>query len=500
MPPFKLFSNATFRLTKNVVSVIATQNAMPVKQFSNQSASASSTNLLHQTFKLPVIDKMVKLVKAQGLPDLSKTVVIGVQHMLETTACLFDALIELGIKPTNMYFSGKCYSSSVSVENTIRKSGINLMPTGLPKGLGLYQEHCREGIKNMWQACIKDLDTRSVDRIIILDKNGRCLEEMPEYVSFQHRVAGIEQTLSGLYVNSHHNLPFPLVDVASSAVKKLIEPPLIAAAVLNKVKTTIAKLNLDKHTVCGVIGNGAIGSAVAKHLLSLGYSVLVYDADESDFKEIYNNRLYRMKNVESLIASAQCIFGCTGRDVTAGLNIFDIVKKDKILISCTSEDKEFMSFLKAIAKESRIIPTDPLSDIKCRSNNGSKILILGGGFPINFDRKAWNVPTKDIEVTQGLLLGSCLQAIYSASKPVNDSMTINEPSRQALDPYIQRWVVENWIDQQPSERYTRELIEKFQNLEFIVKHSDGIFYENKYFASCFAKKPQLSQNIPKAKL
>ena len=54
-----------------------------------------------------------------------------------------------------------------------------------------------------------------------------------------------------------------------------------------------------------------------------------------------------------------------------------IVKKDSVFISCTSEDKEFRSLLRAVANQN-VVYVDTLSDIVCLSRNGSKILILQG--------------------------------------------------------------------------------------------------------------------------
>ena len=447
---------------------------------------------------LPLINEMVEVVPSPRLHDLSKTAVIGVQHMLETTLNLFTGMQQLGVKPQNMYFTGKCYSSSPEVETAIVKQKIHLMPTTTPKIIGQYHKHCQDIMEKMWNFCLEDIKRKKIERLIILDEGGRCLEAMPENVSFEYEVAGIEQTRAGLYSNIMDNHLFPVVDVASSAAKKRLEPALIAEAVLSRVVKTLKNLNLKQDAVCGVVGNGAIGSGVVKYLLSKGYKVVTYDENEDAFQKIYSRNLFRVGKIEDVIVNAQYIFGCTGKDITQGINFLDIAKKDKVFISCSSEDKEFLSLLRRIAHNGALI--DPMSDVSCVSNSGSKILILKGGFPINFDRTPSSVPANDIELTRGLLLGAFLQAVDVAKKPIGDGITINQFSHQQLNPYVQKFIVNNWINRQPTDRYPNELIGCFDDIEWIKKNSGGEYYPNEYLEEIFSKNQQQDIILPASTL
>jgi S-adenosylhomocysteine hydrolase len=444
--------------------------------------------------KLPLLDDMVGIIKTRGgLPDLSKTVFIGVQHMLETTVTLFDAIIALGVKPENMFFSGKCYSTSPVIAEAVIKRGIRLMASNKPRTPGGYEESCQHGIEKMWRLCIEDISKKNIDSIIILDEGGRCLENMPEFVGLRYRIAAIEQTRGGLYTESVNLLPFPLVEVATCAVKKILEPPLIATAiikvVLKKIDEILPSLNPESgKTTFGLIGNGAIGGAICRHLLSHGYDVVVYDENEGSFQNIIDPRFYRMGSVEEVIANAQIIFGCTGKDITRGKDILSLVKRDKVFISCTSEDKEFKTLLRAIGSQS-IVPIDALSNIVCLTQNGRKITILQGGFPINFDRNPWNVPANSIEVTQGLLLGSCYQAISNATKPINDGTTINHGTRQALHPLIQKYVATHWLSRQTAELDSMDkYVTFFSDTNAIEKNSGGAVQKSSFIDTVFEGK------------
>lgn len=448
----------------------------------------------HPIPKLEVLDTLVQDAQKLELPNLENTAFIGAQHGLETTATLFRALIQLGVQPRNMFFSGKCYSTAPTVARTIQNMGINFLPGTEPDRAGGYQAVCKEDVKALWKQFKEASGKRDIDRVIILDDGGRCIEEMPYYLPFNYFSASIEQTRGGLYSSSLDKLILPLIEVASSAVKKHIESPMIAQAVLNRVKKLVPSLNLNKETVCGVVGNGAIGNAIAKYLLSLGQNVAVFDDNTEAFKGVSNGQLVRMPSIETLISYSSHVFGCTGRDITKDVDIFNIVEKDITLISCTSEDKEFLSLLQKVAEEGKRIYFEPLGDIICLSNKRNKILILKGGFPVNFDREPWNVPAKDIEVTQGLLLAASIQAILTARKPINDGVTVNQPKRHMLDPYLQQRVLREWLKYQPNGRYPQDLLSNFDNIEWIKDNSGGIYYPNPTLSNGLAFEEEKNEN------
>jgi hypothetical protein len=147
-----------------------------------------------------------------------------------------------------MFFAGKPYSTSHTVAEAIGDLGINLIPTIIPKIIGQYQASCYEGLDKMWQLFIYKLKSQDVERIIILDDGGRALETMPTFLRYDYAVAAIEQTRGGLYSSALTELPFPLIEVASSAVKRMVEPPLITEAILRRVHPIITALGVKKKT------------------------------------------------------------------------------------------------------------------------------------------------------------------------------------------------------------------------------------------------------------
>lgn len=466
---------STVKTTKNIL--------LPFFRHSTTHYSTSS----HPIPQLEVLDKIVHIAKQQKeMPNLDKTVFIGVQHLLETTGTLFQSLVQLGVKPEHMFFAGKCYSTAPVVAKTLTDMGMNIIEGSAPMRPGDYQRIYKEDVKKLWAKFQKQIvNKKEIERVIILDDGGRCIEEMPNFVPFNYLSASIEQTRGGLYSSGLDNLMLPLIEVATSAVKKHIESPLIAQAVLNRVKKILPKLALNEQAICGVVGNGAIGRAIAEYLLSLGLHVLIYDENPTSFKGMSHKKLYKTPTLEKLLANASYVFGCTGKDITNGIDVFSIVENDITFISCTSEDKEFSSLLKRIAEEGKRIYFGQMSDITCSSDKETKITILKGGFPINFDGALHSVPSQDIEITRALLLGACIQAVTSASTPMEAADTIEYQKRQMLDPYIQQFALKHWLARQPKGRYGHELVEMFDSIERIKESSGGIYYPNPIFCNGF---------------
>jgi S-adenosylhomocysteine hydrolase len=433
--------------------------------------------------KLEVLDRITDLILAQqNLPNMNEIIFVGVQHILETTVTLFDALIKLGIQPQNMYFTGKSYSSSAAIEQAIYSRQINLIANVEQNNFGEFQKTFALQIKKLWDTVIKDLEQKDIKRIIILDDGGRCLAATPNLLKCKYSIVGIEQTRGGLYNLAIDRLPCAVIEVASSAVKKHVEPPLIAEAVLGKLKNYLKDYENPSQLVFGVVGNGSIGEAVINYLLRNNHNVVVWDEDANSF--VVHKKIFRVSSIELLIANSNVIIGCTGRDITSGVDTLKIADRNKCFISCSSEDKEFLSLLKQIAQNNRL-KVNPLNDIVYIKNKYVAITVPSGGFPINFDGSPWNVPANDIAITQGLLLNACVQALFLDSKLVADGIFINKHSRYCLDPYAQKATFKIWAALQHNRSYEQQFLDAFDDIDWIAKNSGGEYHENQYMRDCY---------------
>jgi len=433
----------------------------------------------HPIPKLEIMDEMIKRAKTHNLPSLSKIAFIGAQHKLETTATLFKAMIELGAKPENMFFTGKCYSTCSAVEATIKGLGIRVFEDPKPRYPGGYSEACTEVIKQMWETFNAHLTrTSDIEKIVILDDGGRVTEELKFITVISYPLVAIEQTRGGLYSKGliDHGM-FPIISVAQSAAKKIIEAPLIATAILTRLEKVVKDLEINQG-VCGVIGNGVTGRTVANYLAEIGHKVVVYDQVVTAKS---HKSIVMANNIEEIFKNCSFIFGCTGRDITEGLHLQNIIANNQVWISGSSEDREFRSFL--LANKEKM--TKNMDDLLYISPSGNQLTIKQEGFPFNFDKNPWNVPATDIEMTQCCLLGAVMQA--SVAEHARIKYKAIEP-QQLLNPYIQSFIVSSWGDRELAgeRRFEKDIIDMFKIPSWVEEKSGkGNYMDNPLLKAAF---------------
>jgi S-adenosylhomocysteine hydrolase len=418
-----------------------------------------------QNNKSSILDTLVTqaLDDSNGLP-LAKTAVIYVHHALRSSTRLLRAQFELGLAPQNTFVLNKHYSECKAVVEDIKNLGVYYQPCSTQVGLGKFSNSFIRDINSLWNKVLSNLP--AVDNFIIMDHGGYALDFVPSQILETYNIAGIEKTTAGLIGKNIQGLPFPIIETASCAAKKILESTLIAEAVVTKLTPLIPIQNNE--LTCAVIGYGAIGQSITNKLLSMGHKVIVYDRNQHKLQE--TKGVITTNKLSVAIAFSDYIFGCTGRDIAKSIDIFELCPQDKTLISCSSEDKEFLSLIQHIQRRRNLKKTiNPLDDIVYQNNFGANIHILRGGFPINFDHSGESVPHKDIELTRALVLASVLQSI----RIFQNKNLLKQGGTYMLNPKLQKIIVNEWIKTQPHARFQEDIISKFQDENWIAKNSGG---------------------------
>jgi len=414
---------------------------------------------------LPVLDRIASQVPGRQ-PSLSGVTLVCVQHLLETTGSLIQTLVSLGLNPSNIYILGKAYSSNSSVEERLLGLGTHVVEAGRQQRWGEYSTQLTEDVSRLWDRVADGIEAQRPDALVVLDDGGFCIKGMPAFRNVP--VVGIEQTMSGLALLDVPPL-CPVVDVASSAAKQWIEPPMVSEAVLARLQP----YRLPDSPV-GVVGFGNIGKAMAETLSRIQPTVSVFD--ENIGSEGKSGTTAFCDSLNELYSKSATIFGCTGRDTLAGKDWWSTLTGKRLLISCSSQDMEFRSILLSLNDGNHELVSQPqlTSEVTIPLAPG-ELRILRGGFPVNFDGSTESVPAADIQMTRGLLLGAILQAV---------SLIGNghaRPLRTMLLPELQRLVVSEWIQIRASRRRSFEpwLLEKFlqDDLSWIAAHSGGVMQE-----------------------
>lgn len=431
-----------------------------------------NTNKYYSTkTNLPVLDSLVDYAIKNGYKSLDKTAIIYIHHPLKTSFDLMNSFFLLGAKPENVFVLGKPYSENKDVVNKIKETGVFYRDCSSQIGLGKFKQTFTRDINWLWSDVtntIKGKQDTSIEKIIVLDHGGFALNYIPKDIIDNFKVIGIEKTSSGLFGIEDDGLPpFPLIGVANCAAKRILESPLIAQAVVDKLTPMIPEIKNNSSITFGVVGYGAIGKGITEKLVSMGHKVMVYDCNAEKYDGKLISKVPVTSDLSTLISFSDFIFGCTGRNITESIEPFRLATKDKVLISCSSGDVEFLSLLKKANKEKKL--KDPLNEVIYETDFGAKIKIIKGGFPVNFDNTGESVPAKDIQLTRALVLGSVIQATEMLEKEYHDS----QYGFFTLNPSIQKFIVEDWIKYQPKDRFKTDILNNFKNEEWIRENSLG---------------------------
>ena len=413
---------------------------------------------------LPVLQIIIDKLKAHQDLHIEDVAFVCVQHLLFTTADLIKALIILGAQPKNIHITGKIYSTCPEVIEEIIKIGVVYHYNTQPQQLGSFNDYFNNDIINMWNKISSAIIHTKCNTIVILDDGSKCIANIPKFLSDNYRVFAVEQTSSGVAQINKNNATIPVINVAFSAAKQLLESPMIARAVVSKLGSFLS-LHTD-NLACGVVGLGVIGRAVVERLLELNRKVVVYDKVKEKYNFINLNAVKVANSSQLLFQEADYIFGCTGEDIAESIDINEI-QRTKNLISCSSQDIEFRSFLKFIQYFSRNNYPNVLDNIDFPIKYGS-IKIFRGGYPINFDNSGESVPAQYIQLTRSLLLGGVIQAIFHL---------LQEPKPLAkqymLHPKIQKLIVQLLIENMTSNIFNEREIANFRDEEWIKNNSQG---------------------------
>ncbi len=402
---------------------------------------------------LPLLDWVANHTTKSRLNDYA---IIAHTHLLPNNFPFFRQLSYL-VSFNRMFVLEKPYSTVKRTFNDLVQSGCEVIPVNMEPGFP-YEYSIKKSLDILWAKVVEEQKKTGFKKLLIIDDGGDLWLSIPWNDLEGVSIAGAEQTQRGItrIKNSNHHLP-PIISVASSGVKKIVESIFIGRSVVNKLKE-LRILNQSRRI--GIMGMGSIGQAATQRLNELGYKPLFYDYDYKKDSEMSNYR----SSIDVLLNQSDIIIGTTGNDSLKGIP-FERVRGRKILTSASSADVEFACLLK-IAEST----ASPFGTRYVKINDNLSFDILNGGYPINFDRQGNATPSEDIVLTRCLMYTGAMQSSKLIESGVQEGAIYN------LDIITQQKLLEKWIEDKNKTGHSPDI--KEDEIDNIIKHSNIEEFKN----------------------
>lgn len=342
---------------------------------------------------MPLLSETIRYLRTANSLPLQGLKIILAQHLVPTILPLFEALVECGAKPEDIYALGKIYSTNPEVVQELKRLGVNLRLSARTQ-MGDYEKDLKLGASYLWQELFNSTQGQFEPQgILVLDHGGFLRQTLPPQLLGKYPIVAVEHTAKGFFADSANIVP--VIDMARSRAKKLLEPDAIVSQALNALREWESNYSGAK---IGIIGCGSIGRALLEQLRREHISCSFFDIDPLSSKSGC-----RVKSTTALINQSDIIFGCTGRDIAREVN-WSSITGNKTFLSLSSGDIEFASLLKRSSERGCGLETIYLS------TDETEIRIPYGGFPCNFAFAVKGDTGERIQITRSLTLLSTVQA------------------------------------------------------------------------------------------
>src|SRR5207302_6537530 len=201
----------------------------------------------------------------------------------------FDGLIKMGVRPENVFITGKPYSTSRAAYVELAARGVMMddtswrFPHADLKHNYAYEDRMRRAASHQLLNAAERLDELGKSAwLLILDDGGLFIEAASRSDSLEgRRVVAVEQTTGGIHRLARvGTVRFPVISVAQSFPKLAREAPYIAESIIGELFGRIRRLDPtippeQRHYL--VVGYGSVGAWTARLLRDRGVKPAVYD-------------------------------------------------------------------------------------------------------------------------------------------------------------------------------------------------------------------------------
>ena len=370
----------------------------------------------HARIKPLVSDLPILAESVVGRASGSVAGIIAVQHLMEETLVLFKEVLRRNLaEAETITVIGKPYSSSPKIADRFRQLGIKVVIPESTWQRGEFSEWFNIEVCTHLDMALNAIPEEN-GAVLLLDDGGSLITAASSK-QYKRAFVAVEQTSRG--VAAAKQAKFPVVLVACSALKSIIEPEFVARAAVSKLARYHPEVLQAKKI--GVIGLGNIGGYLAKYLLQrkdihftdlyIHDENLAFVTDVNEFagalpqsKTRGKPTLHAFGGQKVLIRNVDVVYGCTGKDL--GKDLLES-HSGQLLVSLSSNDIEYATILKG-KKSDR---GHHFETVRVHEKS-----IIAGGFPVTFDRDVSSAPLIEMQLTRALLLAGIEQAINTTAK------------------------------------------------------------------------------------
>lgn len=350
------------------------------------------------------------------------------QHQMQDVCVQLRGFFEWGVRPEDVWWLDIPYTSHAAVRETAAHLGVPRENLWV-HSFGSHEVYKGHQVRRVGRWLAERASAGRGKRLLVLDDGAYYLRALDAAVE-PGSVAVVEQTQRGLNMVREHPqgeailASLPVVNVAESRPKKGVEPRFIAEAVAGALEEAMGEYGAEgARAPWLVLGWGAIGAAVTAVLReALGKpaaEVAVWDVDSNRLELALAQGYQRWLRHEDTRRYG-LVLGCTGRP-SFPLGELDCLADGALLASASSSGVEF-SRDGTLARAKRGAGVELRNPAELDGLHaplrlaafGKELVLLNGGFPLNFDGQRYDrIPPAKVQMTAGLMMVGALQAAAS---------------------------------------------------------------------------------------
>lgn len=270
---------------------------------------------------------------------------IALQHLYRSTRAIFDAAMGGGMKAEDITVLGKPYSGSMRTAAEVLDAGHKLVVPSLHQSeLTDHDAHMTGLVKEQLQRLLSERGPEDPP-ILVLDDGGHVAHTVATYFpEARSAFSYVEQTQRGASVVAKlgARVGAPVVDVAQSEAKKVLETPSIAHSVFVEATKILDRLEEQGVRVPRsmlVLGYGAVGAAAAARFRDAGFEVHVYDPDAERRAAAEADGLMAHADKATALSTGDVVMSASG---TTALSLDDYAQLPKraVLFNAASANNE----------------------------------------------------------------------------------------------------------------------------------------------------------------